>query len=328
VTAVGFSAFTLISLSGALIDGDNTVEFVVHNGGSTNSPTGLRVELSFAKPPRRVQLPHWRIPENARREWQSTLRARIDQEDGLRQAFDMAIQATEEITLPMLRDVLIRIIGATEGMPPSNAADWLSERLLIETHGSGWRLTTRVLQATETLQSLIFSLRTKRLPDHHPADSWALPDGGLHVINGVSVTYDQQEEFDEEWRWAGSYETWRGAMLVFYYPENILLPSLREQTDRTVRFNEFILALRAKSRLTPEAARTLAQDYLHKVLSEMTRPVQLVNFQLTDERTERELKVLRRIALDVLPDFSKDSPAYLQEIFYLYHCSLQQKHYS
>lgn len=256
-TAFGFSAFTSIALSGAFNDGDNTVEFVVNNGGSTNNPTGLRVELSFASPPRRALLPRWRISENARREWQSTLRARIDQEDGLRQSFELAIKATEEVALPVLRDALIRIIAAAEGMPPTRAADWLSERLLIETQGGGWRLTTRVLQATETLQSLIFSLRTQRFAGNHPADSWSLPKGNSQ--------YDTQEQFDEEWRWAGSNETWRAAMLVFYYPENILLPSLRERSERTPLFNNLVQALRAKSRITPETARQLAQEYLDNV---------------------------------------------------------------
>ncbi len=255
--AIGYQAFVTLSLSGTLVDGENTVEFNVINGGASANPTGLRVELAFASQPRRVQLPQWRVTERARRDWQTVLRARIDQEDGMRQAFDVAIQATEEASLPMLRDTLIQVIAAAEGMAPSDAADWLSERLLIETKGDGWRLTTRVLQATETLQSLIFSLRTQRLLGDHPANSWALPKSGGQ--------FDTQDQFDEEWLWAGSYDSWRAAMLVFYYPENILLPSLREADDRTPQFKDLIQALRAKSRLTPETARALAQEYLDNI---------------------------------------------------------------
>ena len=38
-----------------------------------------------------------------------------------------------------------------------------------------------------------------------------------------------EADFDEEWQWMGAYATWRAAILVFGYPENYLLPSLRER---------------------------------------------------------------------------------------------------
>jgi len=307
LTAVGFSTFTNLSLSGGFQDGENTVEFVVSNSLSTNNPTGLRVELSFATPPRRVQLPRWRRPEDARREWQSILRARIDQEDGLRQGFDTAIQATEEVALPVLRDSLINVIGVTKGMPLNLTAEWLSERFFIETQGSGWRLTTRVLQAIETMQSLIFSLRTQRLADDHPADSWSLPE--------ASSQFDTQEEFDQEWSWAGSYEAWRGAMLVFYYPENILLPSLRDASDMTQPFKKLLQSLRAKSRLSPVAARALASEYLDEARA-AAGPVLPATFILTDERTEAQLIELGVLGESLLNPFNHATQPTRREIFY------------
>lgn len=258
VGKAGYSAFTTIVLtdnfsSDNLSDGRNVLDFVVVNMGTQSNPTGLRVELSFTALPRRIQLPRWRIPATARMQWQAALQARIDQEDSLRQAFAKAIQATEELTLPLLRDTLIKTIGAVVGMAPATAADWLSERLFIETKGTGWRLTTRMQQAIETLQALVFSLRTQRFAEDHPAKQWS------------RINNESENEFDDDWQMAGSYETWRAASLLFYYPENLLLPTLRQPDQITAPFRQLMQTLRARSRMTPELARRLAQEYLNAI---------------------------------------------------------------
>jgi hypothetical protein len=53
-------------------------------------------------------------------------------------------------------------------------------------------------------------------------------------------------DFDSEWEWIGSYSTWRSAMFVFLYPENLLLPSLI--TRRTPAFNALIEQTRPSRR--------------------------------------------------------------------------------
>src|SRR5205085_6572540 len=58
-------------------------------------------------------VPAWRATEEARRKWVKTLQARIDQDQSLQQALQAAIGATEEATLPSLRDALISAINAT-----------------------------------------------------------------------------------------------------------------------------------------------------------------------------------------------------------------------
>jgi hypothetical protein len=52
--------------------------------------------------------PEWRAPAGARRIWQDTLQARIDQQKSLKQALLSAIDATEEESLPLLRDGLVK----------------------------------------------------------------------------------------------------------------------------------------------------------------------------------------------------------------------------
>jgi hypothetical protein len=73
-----------------------------------------------------------------------------------------------------------------------------------------------------------------------------------------SLTLDAPN-FEEEWKWIGSYATWRAAMSVFLYPENILLPSLRNR--KTPPFNTLIDDLRANPNLTVKQACQEAATY-------------------------------------------------------------------
>ena len=50
--------------------------------------------------------------------------------------------------------------------------------------------------------------------------------------------------FADEWKWMGNYDAWRGAMLVFFFPENLLIPSLREDSERTPSFGQLLKDLR------------------------------------------------------------------------------------
>ena len=68
----------------------------------------------------------------------------------------------------------------------------------------------QISQAIETHHGLLWSLRTGQLQDTYP-----------------TLALDA-EDFDQEWQWIGSYATWRAAMFVFLYPENLLEPELRD----------------------------------------------------------------------------------------------------
>jgi ABC toxin-like protein len=57
--------------------------------------------------------------------------------------------------------------------------------------------------------------------------------------------------FDEQWKWMGSYLTWRAAMFVFLYPENLLIPNLRRRDATTEAFRQLVDALRSNRALTP-----------------------------------------------------------------------------
>lgn len=175
----------------------------------------------------------------ARREWQDKLSARIAQERTTMSALAEAVDACEEATLTLLRDALVDASDAA-GQDIDAKAQSMSDQLLIDCRTDACQKTTRISQAITTLQNLIFSLRTGQLEQSE-----------------LDLTDDEQ--FDEEWKWIGSYETWKAAVGVFLYPENILLPSLKR--EQTPAFRALLNNLRANRRLTPDAALQLANEY-------------------------------------------------------------------
>ena len=185
--------------------------------------------------------PGSRKDRRARRKWQEVLQTRIDQAQAVSEALEEAVSATEEAALPLLRNALIMASGAS-GNELGEKAKWLMDRLLVDTQSSGCQQTTRIAQAIETIQGILWSIRTGQLDeDNYP---------GLQLLT---------DNFDEEWEWIGSYATWRAAMFVFLYPENILIPSLRKRQSRG--FRNLVRGLRNNNRLTPKMACRAATSY-------------------------------------------------------------------
>ena len=110
----------------------------------------------------RPKLISWRSSWRARRNWEKKLDARIKQRKATLQAYQAAIDVTEEAVLPLLRDALIDTIDR-QGYPDMDLADWLTQRLSISFKYSGDQKLTRLEQAVETLQDILFALRTGRL---------------------------------------------------------------------------------------------------------------------------------------------------------------------
>lgn len=190
-------------------------------------------------PPDPKVLNVWRATWDAYFDWQGTLQARLDQERAVIDALQAAVSATEETTLPWLRDTLIMITNAN-GNSLEAKAKWLTKVLLIDAQNSGAFQTTRVAQAIETVQGLISSLRSNLLSDTRP---------DLELV----------DYSDEEWEWIGSYTTYRAAMFVFLYPENILIPTLKRH--QTPAFRSLVSALRSNRQLTPKQACEAAGSY-------------------------------------------------------------------
>jgi hypothetical protein len=184
-------------------------------------------------PPEPQPLPEWRAAQDDLRAWRNVLRSRMEEEASATEVLESAVRTAEEEALPMLRDGLIATSGWT--------ARQLTQQLLIDCEADGCYRTTRIAQAIQTVQGMLWAIRTGQLTDAHP---------DLELVD---------DDFDTAWRWLGSYETWQAAMSVFLYPENTLLPSLRPY--KTPAFERLLEQTRANRRITPAEARRLAHEY-------------------------------------------------------------------
>jgi hypothetical protein len=162
--------------------------------------------------------------------------------DDLIDTFEDVVDKVEVSTLEELRDALILATG-TKNEDLQTQAKWVTDYLLIDAKADACQKTTRISQAIETLQNLLWSLRTGQLVAYKYLD----------FASGV------KEYFDQEWKWIGSYTSWRAAMLVFLYPENILIPTLRK--EQTPAFRQLVKNLRKNRRLNPEQACQEAKKY-------------------------------------------------------------------
>jgi hypothetical protein len=185
-------------------------------------------------------LPAWLATWSIRRDWRDDLEARIGQESTVADALRTSIGETEEATLSALRDALVQATDAA-GFTLDERATWATKRLMIDCKAAACQMTTRVTQAIETIQGVLFATRTGQLHSQLAKLTLSAPD------------------YDEEQKWMGSYASWRAAMFVFLYPDNIAQPSLRQK--QTPAFRELVASLRANRRLTPADACAAAQRY-------------------------------------------------------------------
>ncbi|MCK5850284.1 MAG: hypothetical protein KAH23_05160, partial [Kiritimatiellae bacterium] len=184
----------------------------------------------------------WRASYADYLEWKDKLQARVDQEKEAVLAYWQMVGDVEGETLPSLRDALIEAsIEDANITGLEKQREYLSKELLIDLTESGCQVTTRVVQAITTIQSLLGGLQSKNIGQSA---------AGLRLV---------ADNFEAEWKWLGSYATWRAAMFVFLYPENILIPSLRRH--QTPAFRQLVDGLRSNRRLTPDTACTLAKEY-------------------------------------------------------------------
>ena len=329
LTAKGAAAFTPLSINSGYVAGVNRLEFVVNNTGTAANPSGLRVEFALTALPRATALPRWRATDQARQAWQDVLQARMNQQQALGEGLRAAVDATEQATLPMLRDALLQATG--------QSADALTKWLLIDVAGSSYVKTTRVGQAIETLQNLFRTLVNQ------PSQRW-VRGNTVWVLAETAPDSNSANPFNQEWAWEGSYPSWQAAMRVFYWPENALWPTLRnvskqpsKVSDATQAFQNLAVRLRNYSPLTPRQAREEAAQYLKDLLKDLGSPPLFPsdsNLVLNDQLDEQGLLQLQQLVMGVFTQSKPPinslgaTPVYLQEVFYFVplHLALQLQH--
>lgn len=193
----------------------------------------------FPPPPPR-QLPVWRADFGDLLAWRATLRGRIEQLALAATALKTTADETAAGVLPGLREELVTKLPQP-GTPAEKAALFATAYQIGATVGGG-QMTTRLGQAIETLQGILWGLRTGQLHGTHP-----------------TLELASEAEFDAQWQWQGSYGSWYAAALVSAYPENYLAPNLRRW--RTPAFDDLVAQTRAQPQLTPAEARRIAAGY-------------------------------------------------------------------
>lgn len=177
--------------------------------------------------------------------WRAVLSARTTQDTAIDTAQAELIDRVEQATLPGLRDALMALYS------PDEPLDWWTDRMLMDFAAAANTKVSRVSHAITTLQQLFFGLRSGEVFQLKNATNAALYP--VLTIDG--------DHFDEEWRWMGSYGSWRSALFIFMYPENLLYPTLRPDAERSAPFNALVQQARDGGPLTPARAQRLADEY-------------------------------------------------------------------
>ncbi len=182
----------------------------------------------------------WRVNLQRKRDWLDKLEARISSDDNQHTFVSEIVDRTEENALFALRDALIRA-SLVFNETFEDKRTYLTKKLLIDMKNNCCQKTTRIAQGMEALQLMLFSIRTGLLADEYPK---------LKIFS---------DYFDNEWEWIGSYATWRSAMFIQLYPENVLHPSFKKRTSGA--FQEIVSAVQNDQRFNPEGAVQLADEY-------------------------------------------------------------------
>ena len=182
----------------------------------------------------------WRSPYADRKAWKDTLEGRIDREQGVKDKWEEVLGEAEDRNMPLLRDALIRALTMS-CETWQDAAERLAKTYFIETKDNCCVKHTRVSFALETLQGFIYALQN------------GIYDG---FVSNFSIS---APNFKEEWQWLGSYATWRSAVFVFIYPENLLYPTLKRlQSPAFIKLAETV---QNANRFSPEDACAAAKEY-------------------------------------------------------------------
>ncbi|WP_027343086.1 Tc toxin subunit A-related protein [Hamadaea tsunoensis] len=188
----------------------------------------------------------YRVHPVARADWSTLLRTRTAQRQSLADGAADAVAQAEQAALPILRDGLVTDLAAAMRLT-GDAAEQLTLLFQVDVKAAGTLRTTRLDQATESLQSLLFAIRSGQLPTGHPAKPWTLTQG--------------QPAFDASWKWIGQYGSWQAATQTFLFPEQYRDPTLLLPAGNTP-FSALWQVIRGSGQFRPADAIAQANAYV------------------------------------------------------------------
>ena len=207
---------------------------------------------------RPAELIDWRTDSEVTRSWLSKLKGRFQQMDAQRESLRAAVDSAEQVSLPALRDLLIDAVYQGNITNREENKTGATNELLINAFENGCRKTTRVAQAIETMQLLVWGILNGQIEDK----KFQIPE-----LN--------QDTFDAAWAWLKSYGDWHAAMSVFLYPENILYPTLRP--DQTILFQAIVSVLDGSASPPTEESSEESDDDVDESNNELSEDEILLN---------------------------------------------------
>ena len=150
-----------------------------------------------------------RIGPRARTDWNAVLAARTARRQGLTDSAAAIVVAAEQAALPILRDALLADVAATID---GDVGEFLTGVYQIDFRSSGTVTTSRMAQATASLQTLLELVRSGDVSPNSTAHAWRLRSDST--------------AFDVAWNWMGGLASWRQATTAFLFPEASLDPAL------------------------------------------------------------------------------------------------------
>ncbi|NGN65281.1 hypothetical protein G5C51_15405 [Streptomyces sp. A7024] len=197
------------------------------------------------------QVSLYRADPGARADWQAVLRGRIAERQDVLDGGARAVAATEQATLPALRDALLTDLAAPTNSDLTTTGEELSGLFLVDVLAGGTLRTTRIGQAIESVQSLLSAKRSGELPPNHPAAAWTL---------------NNFDAFTAAWVWMGEHGSWQAATTAFLFPERNLDPTLLvPNATPPSPFDTFYANIRGSGPFSAADARRHAATYLSQL---------------------------------------------------------------
>jgi hypothetical protein len=219
----------------------------------------------------------WRFSPDLLQSWKRLFKARKLIWESLEANISEMNSDADDETMMMLRDAYIeKLINPASSVTKEERAEELSRVLFqdfsVECCGS----TTHLSTAISSIQQIFAVLNEETNATRYPIlDDWSL-----------DAPY-----FDKEWKWLGSYGSFRSAMFVYIYPENLLHPALmKTQSSKFATINK---RLNQGGVFTPETACEIAhefRDYLSEVSAlepEVSSNVRVMRAKGTCDETEQ-----------------------------------------
>ncbi|MGM0506542.1 MAG: neuraminidase-like domain-containing protein [Bacteroidota bacterium] len=173
----------------------------------------------------------------------AALRSSYEDED----RFLKEMRSSQDRIREKQRDALVDYLLSDSGNAFREIRD-LYHHLLIDPEVAGCMDTSRVLQATQSVQLYLHRVML-----------------GLETndSNGEDAERIQpSREMRQEWEWRKEYRVWEANRKVFVYPENYLDPNVR--TDKSPLFTKAEDKL-VQQEITPETVETIYREYLEEL---------------------------------------------------------------